>query len=206
MQVVKDPGGVEAEVDADVTVLIEAGVVEGGAEAYDADGGGTELPERVELALVGEVECFFFARFEDRPRGGADLGRPEPPAHFELVGHVVVVLLGGFGDGAFDEGTGCVGVFLGTVVVDVDALVGWGFGEGDGVDGGDGDAFVSTDKGELAEDGDERGGKGLEAEVREPETKVKLIGHRSSLDAARREGGRSAGTGASSEMMCVAEE
>ena len=43
-----EPWGVEAEVDADVAVLFEAGVVELGAEADDADGGGLELPEGVE--------------------------------------------------------------------------------------------------------------------------------------------------------------
>ncbi len=44
-----EPGGIEAEVDADVAVLLEAGVVELGAEAEDADGGGLELPEGVEV-------------------------------------------------------------------------------------------------------------------------------------------------------------
>ena len=39
-----EPGGVEAEVDANVTVLFEAGVVELRAEADDADGGGLRLP------------------------------------------------------------------------------------------------------------------------------------------------------------------
>ena len=43
-----EPGSVEAEVDADVAVLFEAGVVELGAEADDSDGGGLELPEGVE--------------------------------------------------------------------------------------------------------------------------------------------------------------
>ena len=47
--VFEGPGGIEAEVYADVAVLFEAGVVEVGAEAEDADGGGAELPERVEL-------------------------------------------------------------------------------------------------------------------------------------------------------------
>ena len=48
-----EPGGVEAEVDADVAVLFEAGVVELGAEAEDADGGGLELPEGVEADGLG---------------------------------------------------------------------------------------------------------------------------------------------------------
>src|SRR5437899_1960309 len=43
--VVHDPWGVEAEVDADVAVLLEAGVVELGAKAEDADDGGAEFPE-----------------------------------------------------------------------------------------------------------------------------------------------------------------
>ena len=46
-----EPGGVEAEIDADVAVLLEAGVVELGAEAEDADGGGAELPEGIELGV-----------------------------------------------------------------------------------------------------------------------------------------------------------
>ena len=105
-------------------------------------------------------------------------GEPELPAHLELVGHVVVELLGGFGDGVFDDGGR--GVF-GAVVVDVDALVGGGFGEADGVDGGGGDAIVSADEGELAHDRDQGRGEGVEAEVGEPEAKVELIGHRDSL-------------------------
>ena len=43
-----EPGSVEAEVDADVAVLFEGGVVEAGAEAEDSDGGGLALPEGVE--------------------------------------------------------------------------------------------------------------------------------------------------------------
>ena len=43
-----EPGGVETEVDADVAVLFEAGVVELGAEAEDFDGGGLELPRIVQ--------------------------------------------------------------------------------------------------------------------------------------------------------------
>ncbi len=43
-----EPRGVEAEVDADVAVLFEGGVVELGTEAEDLDGGGLGLPERVE--------------------------------------------------------------------------------------------------------------------------------------------------------------
>ena len=104
---------------------------------------------------------------------------PELPPHLELVGHVVVELLGGLGDGVFDDGAG--GVF-GAVVVDVDALVGGGFVEADGVDAGGGDAGVFADEGELAHDRDEGRGEGVEAEVGEPEAKVELIGHRDSLD------------------------
>ena len=153
--VFEDPGGVEAEVDADVAVLFVAGGVEGGAEAGDADGGRFEAP--------GGVEA------------GGRLGVPEHPAHFELVGAVVVELLGGFGDGVFDDGAFGVGSFGGTLVVDVDALVDGGLGPVDGVDGGGGDAAevgggfaVFRDDGELAQDAGERGGQGFKAEVREP--------------------------------------
>ncbi len=75
-------------------------------------------------------------------------------------------LLGGFGYGVFDDG---VFGLLGAVVVDVDALVGGGFVEADGVDAGRGDSFVSADEGELAHDRDERFGERFEAEVGEPE-------------------------------------
>ena len=97
---------------------------------------------------------------------GVDFGGPEVPAHLELVGHVVVELLGGLGYGVFDDGAG--GVFS-AVVVDVDALVSGGFAEADGVDGGCGDTLVSTDEGELTHHRDEGVGKGFEAEVGEPE-------------------------------------
>ena len=63
------------------------------------------------------------------------VGSPEIPAHLELVGGIVVELLGGLGYGVFDDGGGGV---LGAVVVDVDALVGGGFVEADGVGGGGG--------------------------------------------------------------------
>jgi hypothetical protein len=172
-----EPGGVEAEVDADVAVLLVAGVVEAGPEAEDADGGELELPEGVEAAefalgfgVGGDIEAVVEVVVE--------LGDPELPAHFELVGHVVVKLFGGFGYGGLDDG--CGGVF-GAVVVDVDALVSGGLIEADGVDGGCGDALVSADESELAQDGDERVGKGVETEVREPEAKVELVGHEGSL-------------------------
>ena len=50
-------------------------------------------------------------------------------------------LLGGFGYCGFDDGGGGVLVFFGAVVVDVDALVGGGFGETDGIDAGGCDAL-----------------------------------------------------------------
>jgi hypothetical protein len=160
--VFEKPGSVQAEVDADVTVLVEAGVVELGTEAEDADGGGLLLP--------GGVEAAGFESFG----GLVEDGGPELPRHLELVGHVVVELLGGLGDGGFDEG---VGDLLGALVVDVDALVDGGLGEGDGVGRGDGDALVSADERELAHDADEGFGQRGEAEVRVPETEIKLIGH-----------------------------
>jgi len=58
-----EPRGVEAEVDADVAVLFEAGVVELGAEAEDADGGRLELPESVEGGgFVFGIRVFFGGR------------------------------------------------------------------------------------------------------------------------------------------------
>ena len=90
------PGGVEAEVYADVAVLFVAAVVEVGAEADDADFGGFQFPDGVEAGFFG---C-----------GG--VGCPEGPAHFELVGGVVVELVGGFGYGGFDGGAVGVGVLL----------------------------------------------------------------------------------------------
>ncbi len=45
---VENPGGVEAEVDADVAVLLEGGVVEFGAEGEELYGFGAALPEAVE--------------------------------------------------------------------------------------------------------------------------------------------------------------
>ena len=140
-----EPGGVEAKVDADVAVLFEAVVVELGAKAEDFDSGGLGFPEGVE----GSGFCDLI---------GGCVGSPELPAHLELVGHVVVELLGGLGDGVFDDGGG--GVF-GAVVVDVDALVGGGFGEADGIDAGGGDAGVPADGGELAHDRDHRCGEGV---------------------------------------------
>ncbi len=160
------PWGVEAEVDADVAVLLEAGVVELGAEAEDSDGRGLGLPEGVECGVVVVlVEVGIEVGVGDAV--GIDFGGPEVPLHLELVGHVVVELLGGFGYGVFDDGTG--GVF-GAVVVDVEALVGGGFVEADGVDAGCGDALVSTNECELTHDRDEGVGEGFKAEVGEPET------------------------------------
>ena len=150
--VVHDPGGVEAEVDANVAVLLVSGIVEVRAEAENADGGGLELPKGIESGgwIVGI--CGF--------------REPELPLHLELVSHIVVELLGGLGYGVFDDGG--FGV-LGAVVVDVDALIGRGFGEVDGIDRGSGDAFFSTNEHKLAEDRNQCGGQRLEAEVGEPE-------------------------------------
>jgi len=106
------------------------------------------------------------------------IGHPEVPLHLELVGHVVVELLRGFGDGVLDDG---VLGGLGAVVVDVDALVDGGLCETDGVDAGCCDAFFTADERELTQDGDERRRQRVEAEVREPEAEIELIGHISSL-------------------------
>ena len=160
--VFQDPGGVEAEVYADVAVLFEAGGVEVGAEAYYADSGGFQLPEGVELGFVVGF--------------GGGVGGPEGPVHFELVGGVFVELLGGFGHGGLDDGAFGVGGVGRAGVVDVDALVGGGLGPVDGVgagglDSGEGAAgfAVGGDESELAEHSGESGGERLEAEVRVPE-------------------------------------
>lgn len=163
------PGCVEAEVDADVAVLLVAAGVEVRAEADDANAGGLEAPEGVEA-------------------GGVRFGGPEAPAHLELVGGVVVELLGGFGDGVFGEGRFDVGGGLGAIgfhsLIVIDALIDGGFGPVDGVGAGGDDAgelavgaAFSGDQSELAEDAGERGGERLEAEVRIPETEIELIGH-----------------------------
>ncbi len=158
---VEDPGGVEAEVYADVAVLFVGGVLEVGAEADDADGAGFESPEGVELGLFAG--------------SGGEVGGPEVPLHFEFDGHVVVEVLGGLGYGVFDDGIGGV---LGAVIVDVETLVGGRFGEVDGVDGGCGDAVgvgasggcrTYADAGELAEHGGERRRERFEAKVGKPE-------------------------------------
>jgi len=93
-----------------------------------------------------------------------------------------VELLGGFGDGVLDDGTGGVLVFFGAIVVDVDALVGGGLGEADGIDAGRSYALFSADKRKLAHDRDDGRRQGFEAEVGKPETEVELIGHIFSLD------------------------
>src|ERR1700744_5856633 len=158
------PGSVEAEVDADVAVLLVGAEVEVGAEADDADADGLEAP--------GGIEA-----------GRGRFGDPEAPTHFELVGGVVVELLGGFGDGVFGEGGVGFGGFA-AFVVDVDALVDGGFRPVDGIGGGSGDAgelglsaAFAGDGDELTEHADECVGEGLEPEVREPETEVELVGH-----------------------------
>jgi hypothetical protein len=188
----EDPWSVEAEVDEDVAVLLEAGGVEGGAEAEEADDVGLQAPggfEAVDVFVAGcglagpegkrvgvVVRIFVFhGAVEAVVRVAAGVGGPELPGHFELVGHVVVKLLGGLGDGGLDDGFGGVGLVI-CVCGDVNALVDGRLGEVDGVGGGCGDAFRS-DRGEMAEDADERGGEGLQAEVRVPEAEVEAVGH-----------------------------
>ena len=60
---VEDPGGVEAEVDADVAVLFVGGVVEVGSEGDDFDGVRDALPGSVQTADAG------FVRGVPWPRG-----------------------------------------------------------------------------------------------------------------------------------------
>ena len=160
---VEDPGRVEAEVDTDVAVLLEGGVIEGGAEAEDADRGWRRLPEEVEF-------CAFdlFRRFR----------KPEIPLHLELVGGVLVEEFGGFGYGVVDDGGGGVCGLRGARVEDELALVDGGLGKADRVGGGRGDARKAGDAGELTHDRDERGWERGETEVGEPEGKVELIGHK----------------------------
>ena len=158
----EDPGGVEAEVDADVTVLLEGGVVEGGAEAEDADGGGRGLPEEVEFCAFDGLRC---------------LGEPEVPLHLELVGGVLVEEFGGFGDSVVNDGGGGVFIFRGAGIKDELALIDRGLGEADRIGSGGGDAGQAGDAGELTHDRDERGGERGKTEVGEPEGEIELIGH-----------------------------
>ncbi len=185
--VVEDPGVVEAEVDADVAVLGEAGVVEVGAEADDLDSGGVGSPEGVEAGSGVAIGVGFGVV---AGAAGAGVWGPEVPLHLELVGHVVVEVFGGFGDGGLDDGGGGVLTLGRAGVVDVEALVGGGFRERDGVGGGGRDALAlgeaggragAADDRELAHDGDERCGEAFEAEVWKPEAEVELIGHGPSL-------------------------
>ena len=169
--------GIEAEIDADVAVAFVGAVVELRAEADDADAGGFEAPGAVELR--GQAAAIEVVR-----GGEAGLGHPEAPAHFELVGGVLVELFGGFGDGVFDAGGFGVVGGLGAVVVDVDALVHGGFGPVDGKGAGGVDARVIAafdagrgDLGELAQNADYGLGQRGEAKVRVPETQEKLVGH-----------------------------
>jgi hypothetical protein len=94
-----------------------------------------------------------------------------------------VQLLGGLGDGVFDDG---VLGGLSAVVVHVDSLVDGGFVEADGIDGGGSDPLFAADEGELAENRGERGRQRIEAEVREPEAEIELVGHGDSVQAVMR--------------------
>ncbi len=192
--VVGDPGGVEAEVDEQVAVLLVSGVVKVGAEAEDAYGVGAKFPWGVAIAegrlvevWVGGlgVEVVDVASVVQSAIGGVRLiERPELPAHLEFVGHVVVELLGGFPDGGFDGGirSVCGGVDFSwadggeLVGVDVDSLVGGCLGEVDGVGGRRGDT-LGADQGKLAEHADQLGGKGFQAEVVVPEAEIQAICH-----------------------------
>lgn len=187
-----DPGGVDAEVDEDLAVLLEAGAVEFGAEAEDSDSVRAHVPGVLRLDEGWQV-CVWVVPVGVSGGGDAEavvgvlavLGNPELPTHLELVCHVVVELLGGLGDGGVDECVGGVvrevdwgegievrGVFDGAV----DALVCWGLGEVDGIYGGSGDALFA-DQGELAEDTCEGGGKGLQPEVGVPEAEIEAVCH-----------------------------
>lgn len=159
-EVFGEPWGVEAEVDADVAVLVEAGVVELWPEAEDANGRGLLTPERIESCGTG-----FGLEITDWG-GVLDVWSPELPTHLELVGGVFVELLGGFGYGVLDDGGFGVAAFFGTVVVDVDALVGWRFGEAERIGGGGYDALGfgrgagrCADGGELAHNRNQSGGQ-----------------------------------------------
>lgn len=160
---IEEEWGVEAEVDANVAILFEGGVVKVGAEGEELDRGGKALPAAVEAGFAG-------------------LPGPEPPLHLELVDRVFVEYLHGFGNGVFDER---VLLFnsLGAGVEDVLALVDGWRGEADRVRGGGGDPRQAGDAGELAQDGDYGFRQGGEAEVGKPDGEVELIGHPFSLVA-----------------------
>lgn len=149
-------GCVQAEVDADVAVLLEGRVVELRAEAGDLDRCGLQLP--------GSVQAF-----------AGDDGLPQLPLHLKLVGGVVVQAFGRFGDGVL-----CQGLFagFGTVVEHEDALEDGRLIPSQRDGGRDADAIVAADLAELLQDGDELLRQGSETEVWEPEAEIELICHR----------------------------
>jgi len=140
-----EPGSVEAEINADVAILFVGGVVELGAEAEEAHSGLLRLPDG--------IECDGF-----RDLGLAGVGRPELPAHLELVGGVIVKLLRGLGDCVFDERGGAV---LQAIVENVSALVDGRFTEGDWVCARGDDSRILGDKCELAHDRYHRSWQGV---------------------------------------------
>ena len=205
---IEQPGRVESEVDEDVAVLLIARDVKERAEAEDADGVGAQAPGRVGVEEVGRALLFVVGLLVglDGPgeaEAGADgvgwLGGPELPTHLELVGHVVVKLLGGLGDGGLNGGVGGGGVRVhlggqarvGAGGFGVEALVGGGFGEVNGIRAGSNDAAASDD-GELAHDAGEGAGERFQAEVGVPEAEVEAVGHwgHSSTGFERRPGTR----------------
>ena len=175
-----------------MTVLLVTGDVELGAEAEDADRVQAWLPERigvVEGALrrtrFGGAIVVDGGREVEAAIGWVGLGgRPQVPAHLELISHVLVELLGGFGYRGLECGVVCTGggVNFGAVDpgaladVNVDTLVAGRLGEVDGICGCGGDT-LSTHQRELAQDSGERARQGFEAEVGVPQAEVKTVGH-----------------------------
>lgn len=109
--------------------------------------------------------------------------RPEVPAYLEFIGHIVMELLGCFGDSVFNKR---VVIGLRAVIVDIDALPRWSFIEADGIDRSRGDAFVPADDLKLAQYAGKRAGQCLKAEVWKPHAEIELVGHDTSLISAGR--------------------
>ena len=167
--VLEHPGRIQPKIHPNLPILLETASIKLRTKPCDLHPPRLQPPRRVQATALS-------------------IRKPKHPDHLELIRHIVMHLLGSLGNGALDDGALSVGRGLRPIVIHIDPLIGRRLGPVNRVNASRRHAAKRTvrlailrDHGKLPQHAHQRRGQRLQAEVRVPQTEIKLIGHPSIL-------------------------